>query len=71
MAKERLTRAEKCEYLKSIATEDELNLVFGVCGYSHKTLDKILQVRTGIYADFETFINDDEWYEKLSWRGVV
>ena len=40
-----------------IATEEELQLVTDINGYSRETLDDVLYVRTG-YRDFEQYLEE-------------
>jgi hypothetical protein len=41
----------------SIATEEELQLITSINGYSEETLNDVLYARTG-YRDFEQFTED-------------
>ena len=55
-----MTKAMKWDYLTSygVASEDELQLVTDVSGYSHEVLDSVLYARTG-YRDFDTWVEDE------------
>lgn len=55
-----MTINEMWDYLydHDIATQDELQLVTDICGYSKETMLDILYARTG-YRNFEQM--EDEW----------
>lgn len=52
-----MTYEEKYDFLteNNIATDDEINLVVKINGYTEEQLDNILFVRTG-YTSFESYI---------------